>query len=484
MRQRFDYNPVFHLIPIEKMEIPLDSRDELPPILAGLQWIWCHPTLKEEVFKLLEQKILEGKKATGRTGMDLWQILVLGVVRLGLDADWDRMEYLANYDSLLRQMLGVPLMPWSQTDKKFNHRTLRDNVALLDEALLKEINGLMAAAGRTEFMEMSGGKADSLAIKVDTYVLETDVHFPTDLNLLLDGGRKCLDLVEKYRDKIGYNLPGWRKLEDWQRRLKALERVASKASTGGGKDKRVIAAAGEYLKVAREISAKVSESLLSLCDQGVEFTHWDTLAYFHEMLNKHIDLVDRRLLQKQVIPAREKVHSLFEPHTEWINKGKQHPNVELGHRLLIATDQDQLIHDYDILLNQVDMGQSVPVADRLLGRYGVGRIASISFDKGFTKAEDRELLGLYIPMVVMPKRGKKNMEETAAEHTPTFVGLRRAHSAVESAINALEHHGLNRCLDLGLQGYTRYVGLGVLAYNLHFIGRRLQEKQRAVVLAA
>ena len=342
----------------------------------------------------------------------------------------------------------------------------------------------MAAAGRAEFMEMSGGKADSLAIKVDTYVLETDVHFPTDLNLLLDGGRKCLDLVEKYRDKIGYDLPGWRKLEDWQRRLKALERVASKASTGGGKDKRVIAAAGEYLKVAREISAKVSESLLSLCDQGVEFTHWDTLAYFHEMLNKHIDLVDRRLLQKQVIPAREKVHSLFEPHTEWINKGKQHPNVELGHRLLIATDQDQLIHDYDILLNQVDMGQSVPVADRLLGRYGVGRIASISFDKGFTKAEDRELLGLYIPMVVMPKRGKKNMEETAAEHTPTFVGLRRAHSAVESAINALEHHGLNRCLDLGLQGYTRYVGLGVLAYNLHFIGRRLQEKQRAVVLAA
>ena len=76
------------------------------------------------------------------------------------------------------------------------------------------------------------------------------------------------------------------------------------------------------------------------------------------------------------------------------------------------------------------------------------------------------------------------MEETAAENTPTFVGLRRAHSAVESAINALEHHGLNRCLDVGLQGYARYVGLGVLAYNLHFIGRRLQDKQRGGALAA
>ena len=486
MRQRFDSNPVFQLIPIEKIELPLNSRDELPPTLAGLQWIWCHPTLKEQIFGLLEQKILAGKQATGRTGMDLWQILVLGVTRLALDADWDRMEHLANYDSLLRQMLGVPLTPWGHPGKKFNHQTLRDNVALLDEALLKEINGLVAAAGRAEFKKKRGAEADPLTIKVDTYVLETDVHFPTDLNLLLDGGRKCLDLVEKYRAQCGCDLPGWRKLEDWQRRLKACERVASKASTGGGQDKekRVRAAVESYLQVARELSAKVGESLWSLCDQGVEITHWDRLAYFHGMLDKHIDLVDRRLLQKQIIPTSEKVYSLFEPHTEWINKGKQHPDVELGHRLLIAADQDQLIHDYDILLNQVDMGQSVPVADRLLGRYGEGRIASMSFDKGFTRVADRELLGLYIPTVVMPKRGKKNAAEAAAERTPQFVGLRRAHSAVESAINALEHHGLQRCLDVGLEGYARYVGLGVLAYNLHVIGRCLQEKQRAVAVAA
>jgi hypothetical protein len=129
------------------------------------------------------------------------------------------------------------------------------------------------------------------------------------------------------------------------------------------------------------------------------------------------------------------------------------------------------------------MGQSVPVTDRLLGRYGQGRIASISFDKGFTKAEDRELLGLYIPTVVMPKRGKKNEAEAEAESAPKFVKLRKAHSAVESAINALEHHGLNRCLDVGLEGYARYVGLGVLSYNLHLIGRRLLEN-RAVELAA
>ena len=54
------------------------------------------------------------------------------------------MEYLANYDSLLRQMLGLPLTPWDQPAKMFNHKTLRDNVALLDRALLKEINALVA----------------------------------------------------------------------------------------------------------------------------------------------------------------------------------------------------------------------------------------------------------------------------------------------------------------------------------------------------
>jgi len=451
-----------------------------------LQWIWGQQDLKENIFQLLEKQIISGKQATGRTGMELWQILVLGVTRLGLDADWDRMEHLANYDNLLRQMLGIALNPWGKPIKKFHHQTLRDNVALLDEALLKEINRLVAMAGRQEFKLTSTPADEPLAIKVDTYVLETDVHFPTDLNLLFDGGRKCLALVEKYRDDLGYVLNGWRKLKDWKRRFKAIERVTSKAAFGGGKDKerRVRVLVEDYLKVARELSAKVAESLLSLCDQAVQREHWDTLAYFHGMLDKHIDLVDRRLLHDETIPASEKVHSLFEPHTEWISKGKLHPPVELGHRVLIATDQHQLIQDYEVLMNEVDVNQSVPVADRLLGLYGEGSIGSISFDKGFTRTADRELLKLYIPVVVMPKRGKKNAEEAAAEKKPEFVELRRAHSAVESAINALEHHGLNRCLDVGIEGYTRYVGFGVLAYNLHQIGRRLQDQERSVAMAA
>ena len=153
--------------------------------------------------------------------------------------------------------------------------------------------------------------------------------------------------------------------------------------------------------------------------------------------------------------------------------------MELGHRLLIATDQHQLIQDYDVPVGGADVDQSLPVADRLLGRYGEGVIASLSFDKGFTRAEDRELLSLYVPEVVMPKRGKKNAAETQRESEKQFVVLRKQHSAVESEINSLEHHGLNRCLDVGLEGYRRYVGLGVMSYNLHVIGRELLARQRA-----
>ncbi len=102
MRHYFQHEPDLQITPIEKIRLPLKSRDELPPILAGLQWVWMHPTLKAEIFVA---KILALQR-TGRTGMDLWQILVLGVARLGLDADWDRMEHIANYDTLVRQMLG------------------------------------------------------------------------------------------------------------------------------------------------------------------------------------------------------------------------------------------------------------------------------------------------------------------------------------------------------------------------------------------
>ena len=236
MRQRFEISPGLQVLPIEKIRLPLKSRDELPPILAGLQWIWTQPTLHEEIFTLLEARVMANKQATGRPGMDLWQILVLGVTRLGLDADWDRLEDLANHHTLLRQMLGLAATPWGEADTTFHHQTLRDNVALLDEELLREINARVAAAGREVFAKKAGAPAAALEIKVDTCVLETDVHFPTDLNLLWDAGRKCVDWVAGLLAS-GHTLPGWRKFKSWRRQLKACERTASHVVYRGGPNK-------------------------------------------------------------------------------------------------------------------------------------------------------------------------------------------------------------------------------------------------------
>ena len=107
------------------------------------------------------------------------------------------------------------------------------------------------------------------------------------------------------------------------------------------------------------------------------------------------------------------------------------------------------------------------------------KIYSHSFDKGFFSGDNKELLKQAgIENVILPKKGKLNKEEKEKENDKTFKALRNAHSAVESNINMLEHHGLDRCADKGLHGYKRYVGLSVLAYNLHILGNHLMALER------
>src|SRR5438132_7833964 len=220
--------------PIERVQLPIRSRDELPPVLAGLQWIFQTPELNRRVFDLLEQKVVGLKKATGRPGLDLWHILVLGVVRLALDCDYDRLEYLANYDGLLRQILGLhPIL--SDLDKPFHYKTLSENVCHVDEALLQQINALVVQAGRAAFKKKEDGPAEPIRAKADSYVLETNVHFPTDLNLLWDAQRKCADLLLPMVQAA--KLGGWRKCQDWRRKLKGQMIGLSRLASGGGPNK-------------------------------------------------------------------------------------------------------------------------------------------------------------------------------------------------------------------------------------------------------
>lgn len=480
MRKEYERQRSLGSIPISEVKIPVKSRDELPPILMGLQHIFVTPDLKEQVFEIVKSKVMKGKKKTGRYGMGLWEIFVLSVVRLGLDANYDRLEDFANYHKLIRQIMGVDTT--FGEGRIYSYQSLKDNVSLLDEETLKKIDEIVVSRGQQLLK-----KNDSLAIRVDTYVLETNVHFPTDLNILWDAGRKSVDGIEYFRKEGILKGKGWRKYKFWRRELKNLMRSSSRAAFGGGKNNEATTKrrVEEYLCHARKLSEKVNVSVLEIyerlllqCEQiDKEYaTRLASLEYFHKMLDKHIDLVERRLLKGKTIPSGEKVYSLFEPHTEWLYKGKTNKRVELGHNILVASDQWGFIVYHKVVEKEADVSLAIPLADTLLARYGEEAIGSISFDKGFYKKEHKELLRLYIPQVVMPKKGKKNREEQVEESSRSFKRLKHRHSAVESDINRLEHHGLDRCPDKGLYAFKRYCALGVLSANLHKLGNVLKEK--------
>ena len=474
MRQRFEQQLDLGLIPIAEVKIPLRSRDELPPVLAGLQHIFVTPELNRKVFAILEDRVCRGKKKTGRPGMDLWEILVLGVVRLALDCDYDRLEQLANYEKLIRSILGVETTKFGTHEKVYPYQTIRDNVTLLDEETISQISALVVEAGHRVVKKKED---QGLKIKADTYVLETNVHYPTDTNLLWDSGRKCLDVMQYLSEDGG--LDGWRKHRRWRKDMKNAYREVTRASHGGGKNKetRIKGAVMAYLAVARALDKKITWSLENYATTEIKIiAAMISLDYYQEMLRKHIDLVDRRLLKGEGIPHEEKVFSIFEPHSEWLAKGKAGKPVEIGHKVLIATDQYQFILHHQVIESQSDYHLAVPLAKQLVEKYK--KIESLSFDKGFYSKDNKAAIADMINQVIMPKKGRLSEADKEEESSKTFKLLKRKHSAVESNINQLESNGLNRCPDKGITGYKRYTAFGVLSYNLHHLGVHLLEAQR------
>ena len=479
MRQRFTQQHSLGVTPISEVVIPKNSRHELAPVLAALQYIFVTPELNEKIFALVESKIGGNKNHTGRPGMDLWEILVFAVVRLALDADYDALHHFSNYDSLIRQILGVENR-FNNDGKTYGLQTLKDNVSLLDEDTVNQVNTIVVEAAHQFVLK----KKEGLKIKSDTYVFETNVHFPTDLNLLWDSCRKSIDVMRFCCQH--YKLQGWRKHNSWRSALKSALRSTGKAcaSSSKQKPKLVKKQVTEYLRLATELNQKVTQSKEELYCSPLFDTRLmnllSALTYYQEMLVKHIDLITRRLLKGESIPSEEKIYSIFEPHTEWISKGKANKPVELGHKILIATDQYNFIVYHQVVQGKADAALTIPLADQLLSRYN--NIASLSLDKGFYSKENKNLLSLYIPQLVMPKKGKLNQLEKEEESQKEFKKLRNHHSAVESNINQLEKNGLNKCPDKGLSAYKRYVSLGILSYNLHRLGKLLIEREKALPL--
>ncbi len=468
MRKRFEQQLVLGRLPIEGTEIPTAKRSgALPGLCAALKEIFISSKWNGQVFEILDNAILSGKKDTGRPGMDLWQIFVLSQVRLCQNISYDELHHIANYDSLIRQVIGVE-SGFGHEKYQFGYQNIIDNVSLLSDETVKKLNAIIIDFGHDVFKKKEG---EALSLKTDSFVVESNVHFPTDYNLLWDSARKSIDMIDKLQEK--YNLAGWRKIHNWHCDLKNKMRVLGRASASGGKGKqeRVKLATQGYLTKARALYKKLESSKSNLPQEDMaDKVIIMELARFMELLHKHIGLLERRILKQEDIPHSEKMFSIFEQYTEWVTKGKMRPNVELGKKVSITTDQFNLIVDYQVMDHQSDSEIVPDIAGRLKGKY---LIYSWSFDKGYWNKHNKELLSGYVENLVLPKKGKCNKEERQEQSQPVFKRFRNRHSAVESNINELEHRGLDRCPDKGFQNFKRYIGLAVSAYNLRKIGAEL-----------
>jgi hypothetical protein len=144
MRVRFKNQIKIGTTPISEVKLNLKSRHQLLPVLRTLQYVFVTPELNEAVFKILEEKVKSGLKNTGRYGMDLWQILVLGMVRHCENADFDKLVDMANEHNSLRGILGVQTSDYSE-GKRFHLQTVKDNVQLLDEETIGKISDVIVS---------------------------------------------------------------------------------------------------------------------------------------------------------------------------------------------------------------------------------------------------------------------------------------------------------------------------------------------------
>ena len=476
MRKRFEQQMELGVKPISETPVLMKSRDDVPALIRALLEIYNKPEYNKKIFEILENKLLKGKKKTGRKGLTLWQIFVLAQFRLGLNLDYDRLHYMVSSDSTLRQLLGI------ETESGFKkieigYQRILDNLHLLDNETLMQINDVVISFGHKEVFKKKATQA--LSLKTDSFVVETNVHFPTDYNLLWDSSRKALDTIEKFKNKYP-SLSGWRKSKDWHKLLKSLCRALGQASGSGGanKEDRVKTATKKYLKITKTFRNKLECSKGNIpTETESDASMFKELEDFIILMDKHIDLVECRILKGEKIPHNEKLFSIFEQHTEWIVKGKKRPSVELGKKLSITTDQNGLIVDGHIMENEADSQIVISTANRLTPKYNID---SWSFDKGYSHKDNKAALSEVVEQVIMPKKGKRNKAEDQEEGTTSFKKLRNDHSAVESNINELEHCGLDKCPDKGFNGFKRYVGIAITAYNLKRIGREIlkQEKEK------
>ena len=387
MRKVIDMQMKFGEVDIAKIKFDPRSRDEIPKLLMGLQEIYCNRKIRDKVFTALQDLIPEGvDQNNGRRGMDLWKILVLGTLRLCCNWDYDKLMEIANNHKALRMMLGHSSL---YDDYYYPLQTLKDNLSLFTPEVLDRINQIVLQHGH----QLVGKKKDEgLRGSCDSFVVETDVHYPTDINLLFDAMRKVILLIMALCDDLG--LSGWRKgvynlkkVKRYFRKAQQLKRSTSKDKTTKSKrEQLIIDAHMAYLELANSIVERAKDTIRCIRSTDLMVSvRIEEIQKYIAHAQRQMDQIRRRVVEGETIAHHEKVFSLFEDHTEWIKKGKAGVSQELGLKVCIVKDQFGFILHHRVMQHQTDDQIAVPIIKETKERFY--QLTGCSFDKGFHSVE-------------------------------------------------------------------------------------------------
>lgn len=280
------------------------------------------------------------------------------------------------------------------------------------------------------------------------------------------------------------NLTDWRQSKHNVKKIKRLFRKAQKLKRSTSKDPKkkekreelIIKAHQEYIDVAGFFLAKARATLMFADVGGLAgIAIREEIEKFMAHAERQIDQIRRRVIGGEKIPHREKVFSLFEEHTEWISKGKAGVPVELGLKVCVLEDQYGFILHHHVMRNETDNQVAVSMVKQAQDRFS--SLTTCSFDKGFHSPDNQKDLQQLLDVVVLPKKGRLSEKDKEREYSEDFISARHQHAAVESAINALEVHGLDRCPDHGINGFMRYVSTAIVARNIQQLGVQVRKRQ-------
>jgi IS5 family transposase len=321
-------------------------------------------------------------------------------------------------------------------------------------------------------------------MRVDTTVVETDIHYPTDSSLLGDGVRVLTRIMKKVTAAAGK--VGTR-MRDRSRsaKLKVLAIArASRNKTEQGRQKMKKAylqlleitsrVAGQARKFSREIASRVKQGNLSVMHKAR--TQLDEMIL---RVRQVLRQTRERVLRGNT-KAEGKLLSIFETHTEVIRKGKAHKPNEFGKLVLIQEAENQIVTHYQVCEQRpADATLMAGCLEQHIERFGRAP-EQMAADPGFFSAANEsraEQMG--VKQVSIPSHDTRSPARKQRQKQPWFKKLQKWRTGCEGRISVLKRrHGLRRSLYRGSDGIRRWVGLGVIADNVIHVGTHLAEQAR------